>query len=77
MGNMNKFHKKEILLQPPGEPREQHLRSDVQQKKVRATENFIKDEMTGRVYIYWRIFEANFIWLLSSKNFSFGNFKTS
>ena len=36
-------------------------------QKVQATQNFIKDEMTGRVDIYWRIFEAYFIWLLSSK----------
>ena len=34
--------------------------------KVRATQNFIKDQMTGRVDIYLRVFEANFIWLLSS-----------
>ena len=37
------------------------------EKKVRATQNFIKDVMTGRVDIYWCIFEANFIWLLLSK----------
>jgi len=52
MVNIYKFHKKkEILIQPPGEPREQHL-GDVRQKKVRATQNFIKDEMTGRVDIH-------------------------
>ena len=27
------------------------------EKKVRATQNFIKDKMTGRVDILWRIFE--------------------
>ena len=35
--------------------------------KNSCTQNCIKDEMTGRVDIYWCIFEANFIWLLSSK----------
>ena len=60
MVNIYKFHKNFFLIQPPGEPREQHL-GDVQQKKVSATQNFIN---TG---IYWRIFEANFNWLLSFK----------
>ena len=32
MVNIYKSHKKEILIQPPGEPREQHL-GDVRQKK--------------------------------------------
>ena len=54
MVNLNKFCKREILIQPPGEPREQHL-GDVDQK-VRATQNFIKDKMTGRVNILWRIY---------------------
>ena len=57
MINIYKLPKKNFIP-PPGEPREQ---------KVRATQNFIKDEMTARVDIYSRIFEANFIWLLSSK----------
>ena len=51
--NIYKLHKKEILIQPPGEPQKQHL-GDVR-PKVRATQNFIKDEMTGRVDILWRI----------------------
>jgi hypothetical protein len=53
--NLYKFCKREILIQPPGEPREQHL-GDVRQK-VRASQNFIKDKMTGRVNILKRIFE--------------------
>ena len=44
MVNIYKSHKKEILIQPPGEPREQHL-GDVRQKKT-----------TGRVNLYWHIF---------------------
>ena len=32
MVNIYKFHDKDILIQPPGEPREQHL-GDVRQKK--------------------------------------------
>ena len=49
MVNTYKFCKNQILIQPPGEPREQHL--------VRATQNFIKDKMIGRVDILVRIFE--------------------
>ena len=62
MVNLNKFCKREILIQLPGEPREQHL-GDVRPKKFElhkfsfTTKNFIKDEMTGRVDILWRIFE--------------------
>ena len=64
MVNIYKFHKKEILIQPPGEPREQRL-GDVRQKSLSNTK-FHKFH-TGRVEIYWRIFGANFIWLLSFK----------
>ena len=39
-----------MLIQPPGEPQEQHL-GDVPTQKDRATQNFIKDKMTGRVDI--------------------------
>ena len=46
-----KFFLKKILIQPPGEPRKQHL------GEVRATKIFIKDEITGRVDILGRIFE--------------------
>ena len=46
---MVSFIKKEILILPPGEPREQHL-GNIWQKKVWATQHFIKDEMTGSVY---------------------------
>ena len=44
MVNIYKFCKKEILIQPPGEPREQHL-GDVRTKK------FELHKMTGRVDI--------------------------
>ena len=52
-----KFVEKDIhiCIQPPGEPRKLHL-GEVGTKKVRATQNFIEDNMTGRVDILWRIF---------------------
>jgi hypothetical protein len=46
MVNIYKFYKKKILIQPPGEPREQHI-GDVRQKRLSCTK-FIK-ENTGRV----------------------------
>ena len=66
----NKCHKKEILIQPFGEPREQHL-GDVRQK-VWATQNFIKDENTGKVDKYWHII---FLRLLSFKISQFETLK--
>ena len=41
MVNIHKFHKTEILIQPPGEPREQHL-GDVRQKKSLSYTKFHK-----------------------------------
>ena len=60
MVNIYKYCKKEILIQPPGEPREQH-QGDVRPKKVLATQNFIKNKMTERsdVLTRWHIFEKN------------------
>ena len=46
MVNIYKFLKKEIFIKPPGEPREQQF-----DQKVQASQNFIKDKMTGRVDI--------------------------
>ena len=47
------------MIQPPGEPREQHL-GDVQLKNCElCTQHFIKNKMTGRVHILWRIFWKN------------------
>ena len=46
MVNTYKFCKKEILIQPSGEPQEQHL-GDVRPQKVWATQNFIKTKMIG------------------------------
>ena len=46
------------LIQPPGEPWEHHL-GEVWQKKVWATQNFIKDKMIRRVNILWHIFEKS------------------
>ena len=60
------FHKKEILIQPPGEPREQHL-GDVQHKKYELQKISSRRNDWKGIYIYLRIFEANFIWLLDSK----------
>ena len=55
MVNIYNFCKQEILIQPPGGPREQHL--DVRPQKFElGTQNFIKDEMTGRVDILGRNF---------------------
>ena len=41
------------MIQPTGEPREQHLGST---QNVRATQNFIKNKKTRKVVILWRIF---------------------
>ena len=54
MVNIYKFCKIKILSQPPEEPREQQLgevRKCSSYQNVRATQNFIKDEMIGRVNI--------------------------
>ena len=56
MVNIYNFCKREILIQPPGEPREQHL-GDVRHKKFELHKINIKDKMTERVDILWRIFE--------------------
>ena len=55
MVNIYKFCKKDFLIQPPGEPREQHL-GDVWNKKLEQ-HKIVKDRTTGRVNIRWRIFE--------------------
>ena len=57
-----KFFKVEILIQPPGEPREQHL-GDVRPKEF---ENFIKDKITGMVDICTRLYRALFFTFFSS-----------
>ena len=44
------------MIQPPGEPREQHLGDVRPQKFELGTQNFIKDEMTRRVDILGRNF---------------------
>ena len=45
------------MIQPAGEPREQHL-GDVRTKKFEL-QNIITHKMTGRVNILWRTFEKN------------------
>ena len=50
--NIYKFCKKEILIQPLEEPREQHL-GDFRPKKFELHKN----KMSGRVDIFWRIFK--------------------
>ena len=52
------LRQKKVLIQPPGEPREQHL-GDVRPNSVWATQNFMKNKMTGRVDILWCIFEKS------------------
>ena len=47
-GNSLQVLKREILIQPPGEPRSRWRST----QKVRATQNFIKDKMTGRSIYY-------------------------
>ena len=53
MVNIYKFCKKDILIQPPGEPREQHL-GDVQTKKFELHKISLKNKMTGRVDILFK-----------------------
>ena len=47
----------------------------ISKKKVRATKNFIQNKMTGRVNLFWRIFEKNAkkvkIEVSGTKNFIF------
>ena len=50
MVNTFKFCKKEILIQAPGEPQEQHL-GDVRPKKFELHKISLKNKMTRRVDI--------------------------
>ena len=56
MAIIYKFVEKDICIQPSGEPRK-HILREVRTKKVRATQYFIEDNMTGRVNILWRMFQ--------------------
>ena len=58
MVNIYKFFKKEILIQPPGEPREQHL-GDVRPKK------FELQKISSKVFRDIKVLISN--WLLNSK----------
>ena len=66
------------MIQPPGEPREQHL-VDVRQKKFELHKiSKISDENTGRVDIHILVHFLGQLHLSSKfQDISIGNFKTS
>ena len=80
MVNIDKFHKKEILIQPPGEPREQHL-GEARKKKLELHKMSKNTKiLEGSIYIGAPCIDAFLSQLhMASKfqNISIGNFKTS